>query len=61
MPHASIAIVGSGIAGNSAAWALARHLDVTQYEAEGRFGGHACTCMISKGVKIFDFQGIGEL
>lgn len=43
MPHASIAIVGSGIAGNSAAWALARHLDVTQYEAEGRFGGHACT------------------
>lgn len=38
-----IAIIGSGIGGNSAAWALARNHDVTQYEADSRFGGHACT------------------
>lgn len=43
MHRASIAIVGSGIAGNSAAWALASRHAVTQYEAQPRFGGHAHT------------------
>jgi predicted NAD/FAD-binding protein len=40
-----IAIIGSGIAGNAAAWALAtstRH-DVTLYERDGRLGGHSAT------------------
>ncbi|PZQ16032.1 MAG: NAD/FAD-binding protein [Ancylobacter novellus] len=38
-----IAIVGSGIAGASAAWALARDNDVVVYEKEPRPGGHAHT------------------
>ncbi len=40
-----IAIVGTGIAGNSAAWALAtttRH-DITVYERDARIGGHSAT------------------
>src|SRR5215510_4551716 len=40
-----IAVIGSGIAGNAAAWALAtttRH-DVTLYERDGRLGGHSAT------------------
>jgi predicted NAD/FAD-binding protein len=38
-----IAVVGSGISGLGAAWALARNHDVTVYEAENRLGGHANT------------------
>ena len=39
-----IAIIGSGIAGNSAAWALSRSgYDVTLFEARNRPGGHAAT------------------
>lgn len=38
-----IAVVGTGIAGLSAAWLLARRHDVTVYEAAGRIGGHSCT------------------
>jgi predicted NAD/FAD-binding protein len=38
-----IAIVGSGIAGMGAAWALHRHHDVTVYEKEPRPGGHSHT------------------
>ena len=40
-----IAIIGGGIAGLSAAWTLARHHQVTLYEAEPRLGGHARTVM----------------
>lgn len=39
----SVAVVGSGIAGLSSAWLLARHCDVTLYEAEDRLGGHSNT------------------
>ena len=35
----SIAIIGSGIAGLSAAWLLNKHHRVTLYEAEARPGG----------------------
>ncbi|MEO0635807.1 MAG: FAD-dependent oxidoreductase [Pseudomonadota bacterium] len=42
-----IAVIGSGIAGNSAAWALhhANH-HVTLFEADNRAGGHAATVTI---------------
>jgi predicted NAD/FAD-binding protein len=38
-----IAVVGSGIAGNVAAYRLARDHDVTVFEAAGRIGGHSHT------------------
>ncbi|HZW60586.1 MAG TPA: FAD-dependent oxidoreductase [Woeseiaceae bacterium] len=38
-----IAIVGSGIAGNTAAWQLRREHDITVFEAADRIGGHAHT------------------
>ncbi len=42
-PGKRIAVVGSGIAGLSAAWLLARTHDVTLYEADSRVGGHSNT------------------
>ena len=45
-----IAIVGSGISGASAAWALHELHDVTIYEADSRAGGHTATVDI-------DYQG----
>ena len=38
-----IAIVGTGIAGNVAAWRLAQKHDITVYEADSRIGGHTHT------------------
>jgi len=38
-----IAIVGSGIAGTGAAWALHRHHDIALYEKDARIGGHSHT------------------
>lgn len=38
-----IAVVGSGIAGLSAAWLLSRRHEVTLYEADARLGGHTDT------------------
>jgi predicted NAD/FAD-binding protein len=39
----SIAVVGTGISGLSAAWLLAQGHDVTVYEADARIGGHSNT------------------
>lgn len=38
-----IAVIGSGIAGNAAAWALHPHHDVVVYEKRHRMGGHSAT------------------
>jgi predicted NAD/FAD-binding protein len=42
-----VAVVGSGIAGLSAAWALSRHAEVTLFEAGDYFGGHTHTVDIN--------------
>lgn len=39
----SIAVVGAGVAGLTAAYVLAQQHEVTLYEADGRLGGHAHT------------------
>lgn len=44
-----IAIVGTGIAGNVAAWRLAREHDITVYEADDRIGGHTNTVEVELG------------
>jgi predicted NAD/FAD-binding protein len=41
-----IAVIGSGVAGLSAAWALKGQHELTLYEAEDRLGGHANTVTI---------------
>ncbi|MEM9669026.1 MAG: FAD-dependent oxidoreductase [Pseudomonadota bacterium] len=45
-----IAVVGSGISGLSAAWALKDTADVTLFEKRERIGGHSCT-------KTVDYDG----
>lgn len=44
-----IAVVGTGIAGMSAAWLLAQRHTVTVYEREARPGGHSNTVEVSTG------------
>src|ERR1700753_2024042 len=41
-----IAVVGTGIAGNAAAWALSRRYPITVYERELRPGGHSQTITV---------------
>ena len=38
-----IAVVGGGVAGLGAAWALRENADVVVYDKAPRFGGHAWT------------------
>ncbi|MET3898488.1 putative NAD/FAD-binding protein [Devosia sp. UYZn731] len=45
----NIAVIGSGIAGLSAAWLLSKRHRVTLYEADDRLGGHANTVMVPGG------------
>jgi uncharacterized protein len=47
MPRQSIAVIGSGIAGMSAAWLLSQKHDVTVYEKNDRLGGHSNTVMVN--------------
>jgi predicted NAD/FAD-binding protein len=42
----SVAVVGSGISGLSAAWLLSRTMRVTLYESESRLGGHSNTVVV---------------
>lgn len=44
-----IAVVGTGIAGNVAAWKLAEAHEITVFEADGRIGGHTNTVDVSLG------------
>ena len=44
-PAQRIAVIGSGIAGLSAAWLLSQQHEVTLYEAASRLGGHTNTVM----------------
>ncbi|WP_375450677.1 NAD(P)/FAD-dependent oxidoreductase [uncultured Devosia sp.] len=46
----TIAVVGSGIAGLSAAWLLSQRHKVTLYEADERVGGHAHTIQVPVGL-----------
>jgi hypothetical protein len=48
-----IAIVGSGIAGLGALYLLARHHNVTLYEAEARVGGHTHTHTVERWGRTF--------
>ena len=43
MTRPTAAVVGSGVAGLTAAYLLQRRYDVTLFEADGRLGGHAHT------------------
>lgn len=45
-----IAVIGTGIAGNTAAWTLSQRYPVTVYDRELRPGGHSHTVTI-------DYQG----
>jgi predicted NAD/FAD-binding protein len=41
-----VAVVGTGISGNAAAWTLSNHYPVTVYDRELRPGGHSHTVSI---------------
>jgi predicted NAD/FAD-binding protein len=41
-----VAVIGTGIAGNAAAWSLSKRYPVTVYDRESRVGGHSHTVTI---------------
>lgn len=48
----SVAVVGAGISGLGAAWLLSRGAEVSLFEAQPRFGGHANTVDTPYGVPV---------
>ena len=56
------AIIGSGISGLSASFLLKDHFDITLYEKNGYYGGHARTVLtkahlpIDTGFIVFNYQ-----
>jgi predicted NAD/FAD-binding protein len=52
MPRQTIAVIGSGIAGLSCAWLLARRHAVTLFEAAPRLGGHTNTVQVPGGPPV---------
>lgn len=46
-PRQTIAVIGSGIAGMSAAWLLSQRHDVTVYEKNEKLGGHSNTVTVN--------------
>ncbi|MET8452346.1 FAD-dependent oxidoreductase [Streptomyces sp. NPDC005209] len=48
----TIAVVGGGVAGLSAAYALRAHAEITLFEREDRFGGHANTVEVPDAGRI---------
>ena len=49
-PRRRVAVIGSGVAGLTAAHVAGRSADVTLYEADDRFGGHADTHLVTETV-----------
>jgi predicted NAD/FAD-binding protein len=49
-----IAVIGTGIAGNVAAWHLSREHDVTVYEAAGHIGGHTHTHAVEQAGRSYN-------
>jgi hypothetical protein len=49
-----VAVIGTGIAGNAAAWTLSKHYPVTVYDRESRPGGHSHTVTIDYDGAPFD-------
>ncbi len=47
MSRGRVAVVGSGIAGLTAAYLISRRHDVTVFEADARPGGHAHTVSLA--------------
>ncbi|MFC5176426.1 FAD-dependent oxidoreductase [Nocardioides taihuensis] len=47
--HRRVAVIGSGVAGLTAAHVAGRQAGVTLYEADDRFGGHADTHLVDEG------------
>jgi predicted NAD/FAD-binding protein len=51
-----IAIVGAGIAGNVAAYHLARNHDISVFEADNRVGGHTHTHLVEREGRAFEID-----
>jgi predicted NAD/FAD-binding protein len=51
-----IAVIGTGIAGNVAAYHLARDHDITVFEAADRIGGHTNTVGVDLGRRYYDLD-----